>query len=134
MVDANNLNIIVSDDDSEGSEETTDHDAEVAATKQFRRDEVSEVRKMSSKDTNRLHLWRVVVTSVLLLTALAVTLTTYTLLQQQEEENFQTAVRLQLVHNKSGTGAAYGPLFTHFHIISSFSLLTIVRTICAYRR
>ena len=58
-----------------------------------RRDEVVEVRKMSSKDTNRLRLWRVVMTGVLLLTAFAITFTTYTLLEQQEDENFKTAVR-----------------------------------------
>ena len=56
------------------------------------RDEVGEVRKMSSKDTKRLRLWRIVVTSVILLTAFAVTFTTYTLLKQQEDENFKTAV------------------------------------------
>jgi hypothetical protein len=58
-----------------------------------RRDEVGEVRKMASKDTNRLYLWRIIVTGVLLLTAFAVTFTTYTLLKQQEDENFKTAVR-----------------------------------------
>lgn len=58
-----------------------------------RRDEVGEVRKMSSQDTNRLRWWRVIVTGVLLLTALAITFTTYVLLKQQEDENFQTAVR-----------------------------------------
>jgi uncharacterized membrane protein YcjF (UPF0283 family) len=57
-----------------------------------RRDEVGEVRKMSSKDTNRLRLWRIIVTIVILLTAFAVTFTTYTLLEQQEDANFQTAV------------------------------------------
>jgi hypothetical protein len=81
------------DDDMEednGGGTTTETDPEPADR---RRDEVGEVRKLSSKDTNRLRLWRIVVTGVLLLTALAVTLTTYTLLEQQEEENFHTAVR-----------------------------------------
>jgi uncharacterized membrane protein YcjF (UPF0283 family) len=69
-------------------------DATTTETEQIdRRDEVGEVRKMSSKDTKRLRLWRIVVTGVLLLTAFAVTFTTYTLLKQQEDENFQTAVR-----------------------------------------
>ena len=58
-----------------------------------RRDEVGEVRKMSSQDTNRLRFWRIVVMCVLVLTAFAVTFTTYTLLKQQEDENFKTAVR-----------------------------------------
>jgi hypothetical protein len=58
------------------------------------RDEVKEVRKLSYKDTTRIRLWRLVVTVVLLLTACAVTFTTYTFLQQQEHENFVTAVRI----------------------------------------
>jgi hypothetical protein len=58
------------------------------------RDEVKEVRKLSYKDTTRIRLWRLVVTVVLLLTAFAVTFTTYTFLQQQEHENFVTAVRI----------------------------------------
>jgi hypothetical protein len=57
------------------------------------RDEVKEVRKLSSKDTTRIRCWRLVVTVVLLLTAFSVTFTTYILLQQQEHENFVTAVR-----------------------------------------
>jgi hypothetical protein len=66
------------------------------AKEEVDRDEVKEVRKLSSKDTNRIRLWRLVVTVVVLLTAVAVTLTTYTLLQQQEEENFVNAVRIVL--------------------------------------
>lgn len=61
-----------------------------------RRDEVREVRKMSSKHTFRLRMWRLVVTGVILMTALAVTFTTYNLLQQQEDKNFRTAVRIVL--------------------------------------
>ena len=56
------------------------------------KDEVGEVRKMSSKDTFRVLMGRYVVTVVLLLTAFAVTFTTYMFLQDQEEENFKTAV------------------------------------------
>ena len=91
---APNMNGAVDDDDDDGNEledgTTSDVDADPV---EDRRDEVGEVRKMSSKDTNRLRLWRIVVTGVLLLTAFAVTFTTYTLLEQQEDENFQTAVR-----------------------------------------
>ena len=94
----NNVNIVATDDEGseESNERTTDNDREVLTTDQFRRDEVKEVRKMSSKDTSRLRLWRIVVTGVLLLTAFAITFTTYTLLKQQEEKNFQTAVRFQV--------------------------------------
>jgi hypothetical protein len=72
---------INSDDESYDEEEELD------------RDEVKEVRKMSSKDTTRILFWRYVVTCVLLLTASAVTIATYLFLQRQEHENFVTAVR-----------------------------------------
>ena len=78
--------------ESEGIEASTTETEPI-----HRRDELGEVRKMSSKDTTRLRLWRIVVTSVILLTAFAVTFTTYTLLKQQEDENFKTAVGLLLL-------------------------------------
>jgi glycerol uptake facilitator-like aquaporin len=62
------------------------------------RDEVKEVRKVSSKDTTRIRFWRFVVTVVLLLTAFAVTVATYTFLAQQELENFVTAVGNMLLY------------------------------------
>jgi uncharacterized membrane protein YcjF (UPF0283 family) len=62
------------------------------------RDEVKEVRKVSSKDTTRIRFWRLIVMAVLLLTAFAVTFTTYTLLQQQERKNFVTAVGNMLLY------------------------------------
>ena len=84
------------DDEYHQNKDKDDHGFDATMTETDvadRRDEVGEVRKMSSQDTFRLRLWRVVVTGVLLLTAFAVTFTTYTLLKQQEDENFQTAVR-----------------------------------------
>ena len=83
------------DDDSSKSSNGLDVDGTVTTEEpsRHRRDEVKEVRNMSSQDTRRLRRWRLVVTGVLLLTAFAVTFTTYTLLQQQEDENFHTAVR-----------------------------------------
>ena len=57
------------------------------------RDEVQEVQKLASKDTRRLHLWRVVVTLVLLATAIVVTFTTYSFLKQEQSDNFHEAVR-----------------------------------------
>lgn len=56
------------------------------------RDEVEEIRKMSSKDTSRILFSRIVVTLVLLVTAFAVTFATYTFLAKQETENFEIAV------------------------------------------
>lgn len=72
---------------ADGTTEETTH-----APKE-RRDEVVEVRKMSSMDTDRLRLWRIVVAGVLFWTAFAVTFTTYFLLKQQESKNFKIAVR-----------------------------------------
>lgn len=57
------------------------------------RNEVEEVRKMSSKDMTRIIFSRVMVTMVLLLTAFAVTFATYTFLAKQETENLEVAVR-----------------------------------------
>ena len=56
------------------------------------RDEVKEIEKATRAETRRLRLWRVVVTAVLLLTALAVTLTTYDLLRKEQQKRFETAV------------------------------------------
>ena len=74
-------------------EEEEEEGIDTTATEQIHhRDEVGDVQNMSSKYNTRLRLWRIVVTSVILLTAFAVTFTTYTLLKQQEDENFKTAV------------------------------------------
>lgn len=56
------------------------------------RDEVKEIKKESRKDTLRVHTWRFLTAVLLLLTATAVTLTTYFLLDAEEEHNFETAV------------------------------------------
>ena len=84
----------IDDDDDDMNE----HDGTSTDLEQVnRRDEEREVRKMSSKDTNRLRLWRTIVACVLFVTSFAVTFTTYTLLKQQEDDNFQTAVRSLLL-------------------------------------
>jgi hypothetical protein len=89
----------IDDDDDDDDDEYNDDDVNDETTTEGvegaerRRNEVVEVRKMSSKDSQRIHVWRLVVTCVLLLTAFAVTFTTFTLLQKQEEKNFTTAVR-----------------------------------------
>jgi hypothetical protein len=84
----------MADDNSEQAYSASSDDESYDAKEEVDRDEVKEVRKLSSKDTNRIRLWRFVVTAVVLLTAVAVTLTTYALLQQQEHENFLNAVRI----------------------------------------
>jgi hypothetical protein len=80
------LGKIVEDDDdhSTGSSSFTQEESE--------RDEVREVQKMSQKDTSRVRMWRFVATGVLALTAVAVTLTTYRFLIEEQRHNFDTAV------------------------------------------
>jgi hypothetical protein len=80
-------------DDSQRSLSSNLDDDNVTEIPEADRDELKEVRKMSSKDTFRVRMWRYVVTVVLMMTAFAVTFATYTFLQNQEVENFETAVR-----------------------------------------
>eukprot|EP00934_Nitzschia_sp_Nitz4_P002225 Nitzschia sp. Nitz4//scaffold55_size114948//37568//41472//NITZ4_003894-RA/size114948-augustus-gene-0.69-mRNA-1//-1//CDS//3329554509//2225//frame0 len=54
------------------------------------RDEVQEVRKVSKRETARVSQWRLIATGVLLLTAVAVTLTTYWFLERQRKQSFET--------------------------------------------
>jgi anti-sigma-K factor RskA len=102
----------MADDNSEQAYSASSDDESYDAKEEVDRDEVKEVRKLSSKDTNRIRLWRFVVTAVVLLTAVAVTLTTYALLQQQEHENFLNAVRIVqcpnaiALHEQSETGGS----------------------------
>ena len=68
------------------------------------RDEAAEVRKQSSKETAMVKTWRTLVASALLVTAVAVTATTYHLLVQDERGSFVTVVSLDVyqVDKKSG--------------------------------
>jgi hypothetical protein len=101
-----------SDDDGYEEEEEVD------------RDEVKEVRKLSSKDTTRIRFWRLIVTLVLLLTAFAVTFTTYTFLERQEHENFVTAVRKGLCFNSNACVH-----HTMYHPIVSFAKYLMLQLI-----
>ena len=56
------------------------------------RDEILEIRKQSQKETARVRTWRILVTLALLATAVAVTVTTYLLLVDQEDKNFRNVV------------------------------------------
>ena len=78
--------------EKELSENSLDGD-DTVDSEEVDRDEVKEVRKIASRDTTRIRVWRFVITLVLLLTAFAITFATFTLLKQQENENFETAVR-----------------------------------------
>jgi hypothetical protein len=131
------------DVDNESDDDDDDDDDEVGVASTLtemetidRRDEVGEVRKMSSKDTNRLRLWRIVVTIVILITAFVVTLTTYTLLERQESENFQTAVCLFHSHSRSfntTSGIVLSFLYALRPDINILYFFFLVCTICPYR-
>eukprot|EP00934_Nitzschia_sp_Nitz4_P003459 Nitzschia sp. Nitz4//scaffold506_size4488//37//3349//NITZ4_009244-RA/size4488-snap-gene-0.0-mRNA-1//-1//CDS//3329553613//3449//frame0 len=54
------------------------------------RDEIQEVRNVSKRETFRVSLWRMIATGVLVLTAAAVTLTTYFFLERQQNDSFET--------------------------------------------
>lgn len=58
------------------------------------RDEVKEVKELAKKETNRVRLWRFVVTGALLATSLAVTLVSFRFLQKEESAKFHTAVSI----------------------------------------
>eukprot|EP00934_Nitzschia_sp_Nitz4_P009323 Nitzschia sp. Nitz4//scaffold136_size62208//4385//8376//NITZ4_006361-RA/size62208-augustus-gene-0.5-mRNA-1//-1//CDS//3329535597//9313//frame0 len=79
-------------------EEGSKDDAETSSnkgssTESTERDEIQEVRNVSKRETFRVFLWRLIATGVLLLTAIAVTLTTYFFLERQQRESFETQVR-----------------------------------------
>jgi imidazoleglycerol phosphate dehydratase HisB len=55
------------------------------------RDEVIEIRKKTEKETFQVRRWRWAVTGTLLATAVAITITTYYFLDQDEYHNFEIA-------------------------------------------
>lgn len=61
------------------------------------RDEIGEVQEMSSEETHRVRLWRFVVTFCLLVTGDAITTTTYRFLHDEQESNYEVAVRMMIV-------------------------------------
>lgn len=58
------------------------------------RDEVREVQRMAAKETKRIGLWRLAMVASLLVTGTVVTLKTYRFLNEEQENNFNTAVSL----------------------------------------
>ena len=115
--EGSNMEGIGDDDDGEikadATTTTSSHHSPIG-----RRDEVVEVRKMSSKDTKRLRLWRIVVTSVLLLTAFVITFTTYKLLKQQEDSNFRTGVSVTTSSNRSFPFTGHNRLTIHCRFLT----------------
>lgn len=56
------------------------------------RDEIKEVRRIAERETARINFWRMVVASALVVTGVAVTMTTYYSLSSGENDKFQRAV------------------------------------------
>ena len=80
------------DDDASSSSFSSSYSEEETGSLSSSRDEVKQIRDMSKKDTFRVKTWRLAVTVLLLVTAVAVTATTYHLLNQEEYKNFEIAV------------------------------------------
>ena len=66
------------------------------------RDDISEIRKLSQKETFRILLWRIVVTGVLSVTAFAVTFATYRLLVREQHDSFKQGVSYNRYMHESG--------------------------------
>lgn len=69
----------------------TGHD-DIPTSDPDERDEVKEVRKLAEKETKRIRIWRILVSAVLLTTAIAVTVSTFAALEREEQDRFRRAV------------------------------------------
>ena len=85
------------------------------------RDEYQEVEKSTQDDTIRLQLWRVVVTIVLLSCTLAVTVTTYYVLEAENDQNFEDAVRFSF--GLTGRNGILLGMERTMYLIHSFDLV-----------
>ena len=77
-------------DTTRGADESSQTGDERSATPE--RDEVKEIEKITSKDTKSVNVSRLLATAALLVTAFMVTFATYSLLKQEERNNFEMAV------------------------------------------
>lgn len=90
-----------SEDDSAGSDADNSQQLEGTSTTERdvsrleERDEVREIKEASRADTVRIRRWRFIMTWALLITAIAVTLSTFILLKREEDDKFETAVRIR---------------------------------------
>ena len=90
------METIKDEDDVSDVEENTVVNSDKDRDPSAERDEAAEIRKQSSKETAMVNTWRTLVAAALLLTAVAVTATTYHLLIQDEQESFVTVVSCQI--------------------------------------
>lgn len=54
--------------------------------------QVKEIRAKSAKDTRLIGIWRLIVVASLVVTAIAITISTYRILKDEQNQNFITAV------------------------------------------
>jgi hypothetical protein len=59
------------------------------------RKEMLAIEQMASKETSRVDLWRVITTSILVILAVAMTVATFTFLDRENQQNFDTAVSIK---------------------------------------
>ena len=97
--DMKNTNDIDNDDDNLSlvSFVSSNSDDRHASSTPAERDEVKELEKASAKETRRVVLGRAAVLGALLLTAIAITWTTFVFLNNDQTSIFETAVRTDLV-------------------------------------
>jgi hypothetical protein len=96
MMKSNNVDHDASDFENrfDSENETSTNESE-GMNPEEERDEVKEVKKMSAGATNRIRMWRLVLTLCLVATAVAITTTTYKLLVEEQERNFEVAVSIE---------------------------------------
>ena len=70
----------------------TEHSSSARVVEVQPRDEVKELEKFTQKDSRRVFIGRILVTVLLAAMGVAVCVTSYTLLVDQEETNFEQAV------------------------------------------
>ena len=75
-------------------EEDDSVSSDVESSTPERRDEVQVIKKEARGETIKVLTWRLITTAALIVTAVAVTWTTYSLLAEQEQESFETAVSI----------------------------------------
>ena len=86
---------ITKPNDDERSSNEMDSDSELEALPEMSgttRNEVEEIHNVQRKDTNRIRVWRLVLTLALLSTGILVTVTTYRSLVEEETSKFRDAV------------------------------------------
>lgn len=71
-------------------DESASSDVESSTPEQ--RDEVHAIKKEARGETIKVLTWRMITTAALIVTAVAVSWTSYSILEEQEQEGFKTAV------------------------------------------